>query len=94
MKGLFSRVGLVGTLAHLARLGDEAATVDFLNGVSGLGFPRWPDCSDLTWCAMLSPMLVRLLQSHFEEYVSHKRVCRLGVTQAVLEHDLIPRHSA
>ena len=66
-KGLYVQLGLGRTLAHLSRLGDEAAAVDFLNAMAGLGFPRWPDHQDLSWCALLAPILVKLLQSQYEE---------------------------
>ncbi len=70
VKGLYSKLGLVPALTHIARLGDEAVVVDFLHAMSGFGFPRWPDCGDVSWVALVSPMLTRLMQSQFEECVA------------------------
>jgi hypothetical protein len=69
VKGLYSKLGLVPALTHIARLGDEAVVVDVLHAMSGFGFPRYPDSSDVSWCALISPMLTKLMQSQFEEYV-------------------------
>jgi hypothetical protein len=66
-KHLYISQGMVRALEHVTRLEDDAVAVDFLNGVSGIGFPRWPEHTDLTWCAVLCPLLCKLLQSSFEE---------------------------
>ena len=61
--------GPAAVLSHIGRLGNLPVVVDVLHALAGVGLPKWPQHADVDWLAELTPVLVALLQSDYEEYV-------------------------
>jgi con80 domain of Katanin len=67
IRHIWSQRGACAALSHIGKLRNLSIAVDVLQAIAGVGFPKWPQFVDLDWLVELTPVLVSLLQSDFEE---------------------------